>query len=142
MHTHNIVYTLYSNSFLILFVSNVLKHEIMIVVCADCQELAERERMVREREAAAVQRAALEMKQLHCSQAVARDVTRLSVQIQSLDSSIHTVQHGQSGGVRSCNMLLGTHTHTLTHTHTHTHTHIQRKNVCKTLAETEERLQG
>ena len=47
-----------------------------------------------EREAAAMERAELEMKQLHSSQSVARDLTRLSVQIQLLESSIHTADKG------------------------------------------------
>ena len=61
------------------------------------QELAEREKLVREREQVALERAALETKQLHCSQAMSRDLTRLSVQIQSLDSSIRASENGTQG---------------------------------------------
>ena len=57
-----------------------------------------------ERETAAMERAGLEMKQLHSSQSVARDLTRLSVQIQLLGSSIHTADKGVYVG-EECGMV-------------------------------------
>ena len=56
--------------------------------------------MVREREMAVSQRVALETQQLHCSQAVTRDITRLSVQIRSLDSSIRSSEIQAKGVLR------------------------------------------
>ena len=50
------------------------------------QDLMERERIIHEKEALVLARDSLELKKLKCGQVVARDLERVSVQVNSIDS--------------------------------------------------------
>ena len=65
------------------------------------QELAARERVIAEREALLAERDKLEAKKIRSSHTAARDIVRLSQQINTLEDSIR-LRHGaeEGGGVR------------------------------------------
>lgn len=60
----------------------------LLVFLLYVQELLERERILSEREVLIAERDVLEMKRVRSSQAVAREVLRLSMQIESIEGSI------------------------------------------------------
>lgn len=59
-----------------------------ICVCIFVQKLAERERVIQEKEALINERDVLDVKQLQASQATARDIVHLSLQIDSIETSL------------------------------------------------------
>ncbi|MCG8621448.1 MAG: hypothetical protein MJE68_05525, partial [Proteobacteria bacterium] len=76
---------------------------INLITCAalmnlNYQELAARERVIAEREALMAERDSLEAKKIRSSHSAARDVVRLSQQINTLEDSIRLRQEG--GGVK------------------------------------------
>ena len=65
------------------------------------QELADREKVITEREALLAERDNLEARKIRCSHSFARDIVRLSQQINSLEDSIRLRQgedRGEGGG--------------------------------------------
>ena len=77
------------------------------------QNLAERERVILEKEALITERDALDVKQLQVSQATARDIVHLSLQIDSIETSLKTRERqitsrepeGSHGGEREIGAL-------------------------------------
>ena len=71
---------------------------LMNLITLNHQELAARERVIAEREALMAERDSLEAEKIRSSHSAARDVVRLSQQINTLEDSIRLRQEG--GGVK------------------------------------------
>ncbi len=66
-------------------------------MCLFPQELAERERILTEKEAVVAERDVLEAKRLRSSQAAARDLLHMSLQLDSIEDSIRLKEEEMRG---------------------------------------------